>query len=154
MPTSITSSQRYLGRLEMVWFCRYQSAVAQVAIGFTMEDKQGREEVLKGGTLVHAMLSCPPTRRSYAHELDSRGYDSHSEGKELPGYNASRGPIVGSLQVLEVVVGLVSVDSFRGRLTSSTSGEIGWAFDILWDARRKSDARPHLITVDPFHISS
>jgi len=35
-----------------------------------------------------------------------------AEGKEVAGYNALRGPIVGSLQVLEVVVGLVSVGSF------------------------------------------
>jgi len=71
------------------------------------------------------------------------------EGKELPGYNASRGLIVGSLQVLEVVVGLVSAGSFRDRLMSSMSGEIVWVFDILQDAGRRLDTeRAHRIIID------
>jgi len=40
-----------------------------------------------------------------------------AEGKEDPGYNGPRGPIVGLL----VVVRLVSVDGFRDRLMSSPS---------------------------------
>jgi len=69
----------------------------------------------------------------------------HAEGKENPGYNTPRGPIVRSL---EVVVRLISVDAFRDRLMSSPSGEIGWAFVTLWDAGRRSDARARRITVD------
>jgi len=124
-----------------------------VAIGFTMEDNQGLEdEVLKGGSLLHATLSCPP--RVDAEELcpsDGQAwYDSlrthRAEGKEDPDNNAPRGPIVGSL---EVVVRLVSVDGFRDRSMSSPSGEIGWAFAILRDVGRRSDnARAHRITVD------
>ena len=92
--------------------------------------------------------------RSYVHQwigvvtIPIRTHQA--EGKELPGYNASRGPIVGSLQVLEVVVGFVSVGSFgsfRDQLTSSTSGEITWV-SHLWDAGRRSDARARWITVD------
>jgi len=71
-----------------------------VAVGFTVEDEQGlREEVLKGGTLVHAMLSCPP--RADAEELCSlltswtgvvtiSIHIHQAEGKGVPGYNAWR----------------------------------------------------------------
>jgi len=129
-----------------------------VAIGFTMEDNQGlEEEVLRGGGPC-CMGGCRAhqelPQRSYAHELNRRGCNSYSHSGEGEGYNSPHGPIAGSLQVLEAVLGIVSVGSFRDQLTSSTSGKIAWAFVVLWGAGRRSDARARRITVDGVDVSS
>ena len=158
MATSITSSQRYLGRLEMVWFCRVSIRGGLGGHWFHYGDNQGlEEEVLKGDTGACDVVVPAKSRRGGAMLTSWTGAVAISirihqaEGKEVPGYNALCGPIVGSLQVLDVVVG-ISVGSFRDRLTSSTSGEIGWAFVILRDAGRRSDtARAHWITAHGIH---